>query len=65
MEITLSFQKPEIKTVLLKSRDFTGLGFDIVGNIRDGIFVKSILQRGPAYESRQLNLGIARAILFR
>ncbi|EEB16770.1 hypothetical protein Phum_PHUM436590 [Pediculus humanus corporis] len=46
-----------IKTVTLKSHDFTGLGFNICGNMRDGIFVKDILHRGPAFESGCINTG--------
>lgn len=50
-------QIDEIHTVLLKSQDFTGLGFNIHGNMRDGIFIKDILHRGPALESGKLNPG--------
>ncbi|KAK5640015.1 hypothetical protein RI129_010826 [Pyrocoelia pectoralis] len=50
-------QVNEIQTVLLKSQDFTGLGFNIYGNMRDGIFIKDVLHRGPALESGKLNSG--------
>ncbi|KAB0792436.1 hypothetical protein PPYR_14395 [Photinus pyralis] len=50
-------QIDEIHTVLLKSQDFTGLGFNIHGNMRDGIFIRDILHRGPALESGKLNPG--------
>ncbi|KAF5296018.1 hypothetical protein FQR65_LT10321 [Abscondita terminalis] len=50
-------QAGEIKTVSLKSHDFTGLGFNIYGNMREGIFIKDVLNRGPAFESGKLNPG--------
>lgn len=43
--------------VSLKSHDFTGLGFSVCGNMRDGIFVKDLLHRGPAFESGCINPG--------
>lgn len=46
------FQEPQVTQVLLRSHDFTGLGFNICGNMRDGIFVKDVLHRGPASESK-------------
>lgn len=46
-----------LKVVTLKSHDFTGLGFNICGNMRDGIFVKDVLHRGPAFESGCINSG--------
>ncbi|KAF2898826.1 hypothetical protein ILUMI_07344 [Ignelater luminosus] len=52
-----ALQTDEIKIVSLKSHDFTGLGFNIYGNMRDGIFIKDILHRGPASESGKLNPG--------
>ncbi|KAF5285540.1 hypothetical protein FQA39_LY16605 [Lamprigera yunnana] len=52
-----ALQVGEIKTISLKSHDFTGLGFNIYGNMREGIFVKDILNRGPAFESGKLNPG--------
>lgn len=47
----------EIKVVSLRSHDFTGLGFNICGNMRDGIFIKDVLHRGPAFESGKLSSG--------
>lgn len=41
----------------LKSRDVNGLGFNICGNLRDGIFVKSLSNRGPAKESGSIHEG--------
>ncbi|XP_034182727.2 uncharacterized protein LOC117605462 [Osmia lignaria lignaria] len=46
-----------ISEVNLKSRDFTGLGFNICGNMREGIFVKDLLHRGPASESGKIHPG--------
>ena len=43
--------------VALRSHDFTGLGFNICGNMRDGIFVKDVLHRGPASESGRIAPG--------
>ncbi|KAK8378093.1 hypothetical protein O3P69_018806 [Scylla paramamosain] len=39
-----------VVAVPLRGRDFTGLGFNIYGNMRDGVFVKDVLHRGPASE---------------
>ncbi|XP_076360319.1 uncharacterized protein LOC143252292 [Tachypleus tridentatus] len=49
----------ELERVLvpLRGYDFTGLGFNICGNMRDGIFVKDILNRGPANESGKIKAG--------
>lgn len=47
----------EIKVVALRSHDFTGLGFNICGNMKDGIYIKDVLHRGPASESGKLNTG--------
>lgn len=44
-------------SVPLRGHDFTGLGFNITGNMRDGIFVKDVLHRGPASESGQVKTG--------
>ena len=54
------FSQPKatrINVVSLKSRDFTGLGFNICGNMREGIFVKDLLHRGPASESGRIHPG--------
>ncbi|ODN06672.1 hypothetical protein Ocin01_00036 [Orchesella cincta] len=50
-------EEPQRYNVALKGHDFTGLGFNICGNMRDGIFVKDIMQRGPAAETKQILLG--------
>ncbi|PSN56712.1 hypothetical protein C0J52_00066 [Blattella germanica] len=56
---TLALEKgePQVNVVALRSHDFTGLGFNICGNMRDGIFVKDVLHRGPASESGQITPG--------
>ncbi|XP_065199725.1 nucleolar protein dao-5-like [Planococcus citri] len=52
---TSSDQKTNV--IPLKSKDFTGLGFDICGNMRDGIYVKDLLHRGPASETGMIKQG--------
>ncbi|XP_057662707.1 uncharacterized protein LOC130897810 [Diorhabda carinulata] len=47
----------EIKVISLRSEDFTGLGFNICGNMREGIYIKDVLHRGPAFDSGKLNSG--------
>ncbi|XP_054281877.1 uncharacterized protein LOC128999405 [Macrosteles quadrilineatus] len=49
--------QPLVNVVPLRSHDFTGLGFNICGNMRDGIFVKDVLHRGPASESGRIAPG--------
>ncbi|CAL8111685.1 unnamed protein product [Orchesella dallaii] len=49
--------EPQRYNVALRGHDFTGLGFNICGNMRDGIFVKDIMQRGPAAETKQILAG--------
>lgn len=49
--------EPRVNVVALRSHDFTGLGFNICGNMRDGIFVKDVLHRGPASESGRIAPG--------
>ncbi|XP_046425632.1 uncharacterized protein LOC124182411 isoform X1 [Neodiprion fabricii] len=46
-----------VSLVSLRSRDFTGLGFNVCGNMREGIFVKDLLNRGPASESGRIHPG--------
>ncbi|XP_015112788.1 uncharacterized protein LOC107038284 [Diachasma alloeum] len=46
-----------VSVVSLRSRDFTGLGFNVAGNMREGIFVKDLLHRGPASESGRIHPG--------
>lgn len=48
---------PERTIVSLRGHDFTGLGFNICGNMRDGILVKDVLHRGPASESGLIKAG--------
>lgn len=47
----------------LKSRDFTGLGFNVCGNMREGIFVKDLMHRGPASESGRIHPGKLRFLM--
>ncbi|KAI9552138.1 hypothetical protein GHT06_022475 [Daphnia sinensis] len=49
--------EPERVSVQLRGHDFTGLGFNVTGNMRDGIFIKDILNRGPAFESGKIAPG--------
>lgn len=50
-------QDPEVISVWLQSQDFIGLGFNISGNMRDGIFVSHVHNRGPAIESGRVKVG--------
>lgn len=50
-------KEPERVSVQLRGHDFTGLGFNVTGNMRDGIFIKDILNRGPAFESGKIAQG--------
>ncbi|GAB1609758.1 uncharacterized protein LOC115217417 isoform X1 [Argonauta hians] len=54
---SVGLQDSDIVSVNLVSQDFTGLGFDISGNMKDGIFIEEIRNRGPAKESQKLNPG--------
>ena len=54
-------KEPEHVSVQLRGHDFTGLGFNVTGNMRDGIFVKDILNRGPASESGRIAQGNSRS----
>ncbi|XP_041352927.1 uncharacterized protein LOC121371248 [Gigantopelta aegis] len=56
-ENILSTMDPDIIGVWLHSQDFIGLGFNISGNMRDGIFVSQVHNRGPAIESGKVNVG--------
>ena len=51
------FQEPEVISVLLESRDMIGLGFDICGSMRDGIYVSQVHNRGPAIETGLIKIG--------
>ncbi|XP_054720971.1 nascent polypeptide-associated complex subunit alpha, muscle-specific form-like [Uloborus diversus] len=57
MDDTYISKHLERVTVPLRGHDFTGLGFNICGNMRDGIFVKDVLHRGPASESGKIKAG--------
>lgn len=46
----------------LRGHDFTGLGFNVTGNMRDGIFVKDVLNRGPAFECGRVAQGEPRVL---
>lgn len=59
LQILNLFQYPPVTVVPLRSHDFTGLGFNICGNMRDGIYVKDVLHRGPASESGRIMPGIS------
>ena len=50
-------QEPEQVTVPLKGHDFAGLGFTVQGGMRDGIFVNTVSQHGPALESGLVQSG--------
>lgn len=43
--------------VWLRSQDFIGLGFNISGSMRDGIFVRTVHKRGPAREAGIFSVG--------
>ncbi|GFR13433.1 PDZ domain-containing protein [Trichonephila clavata] len=53
----ITHAEPERTVVSLRGHDFTGLGFNIMGNMRDGILVKDVLHRGPASESGLIKAG--------
>ena len=50
-------KEPEHVSVQLRGHDFTGLGFNVTGNMRDGIYIRDILNRGPAFESGKIAQG--------
>jgi hypothetical protein len=52
-------KEPERVSVQLRGHDFTGLGFNVTGNMRDGIFIKDISNRGPAFESGKIAQGMS------
>ncbi len=56
--LCMYFQDPEVVNVSLQSQDIIGLGFNISGNMRDGIFVSQVHNRGPASESGKIQSGI-------
>lgn len=49
--------EPDVVSVWLQSQDFIGLGFNIAGSMRDGIFVSQVHNRGPAIESGKFKVG--------
>lgn len=46
---------PAPRLVSLKGSDFTGLGIECYGGLKDGIFVKKVAPQGPA--SGHINIG--------
>lgn len=46
---------PAPRLVSLKGSDFTGLGIEVYGGLKDGIFVKKVAPQGPA--SGHINIG--------
>ncbi|WAR19058.1 AHNK2-like protein [Mya arenaria] len=47
----------EVSEVWLTSQDFIGLGFNIKGSMRDGIYVSQVHNRGPAKDSGRFKVG--------
>ena len=43
--------------VNLIGREVTGLGFDVKGNPREGIFISNIHERGAARDSNSIQVG--------
>lgn len=58
------FQDPEVISVALQSEDIIGLGFNITGSMRDGIYVSQVHNRGPASESGCIKPGTLRFVSF-
>lgn len=50
-------QQGDLIAIDISGHDIIGLGFDVWGNQRDGIFVKSVASRGPAKESGAIQSG--------
>jgi hypothetical protein len=48
-------QMPAPRLVSLKGSDFTGLGIECYGGLKDGIYVKKVAPQGPA--SGHINIG--------
>lgn len=46
---------PAPRLVSLKGSDFTGLGIECYGGLKDGIYVKKVAPQGPA--SGHINFG--------
>ena len=55
--ISRNLKKPEKISVDLLGQDFYGLGLAITGNMKDGIFIRDVLSRGPANESKKIKRG--------
>ena len=55
--VFICFQDDGLVEVWLTSQDFIGLGFNIAGSMRDGIFVSQVHNRGPANESGKFKTG--------
>ena len=53
----MTLKEAERVSVQLRGHDFTGLGFNVAGNMRDGICIKDLLNRGPAFESAKIAPG--------
>ena len=51
------FKDSEVVEVALQSQDIIGLGFNITGSMRDGIFVSQVHHRGPASETGKIEAG--------
>ncbi|XP_013395944.1 enolase-phosphatase E1 [Lingula anatina] len=47
----------EVVSVSLQSKDIIGLGFNVAGSMRDGIFISQVHNRGPASESGKIKVG--------
>ncbi len=56
-------QEPEVVSVSLQSQDFIGLGFNIWGSMRDGVFVSQVHNRGPAIETGKIKPGASVCLL--
>lgn len=52
-----SHEQGDLIAVDITGHDFIGLGFDVCGSQQDGIFIKSVLARGPARESGCIQAG--------
>lgn len=51
----LLIKMPAPRMVSLKGSDFTGLGIECYGGLKDGIYVKKVAPQGPA--STHVNIG--------
>lgn len=46
-----SFIAPTPRIVPLRGSDFTGLGIELCGGLKEGIYVKKVMSQGPAAET--------------